>query len=65
MPMPSASVHAVERAPLCSLSQCLDDCHALVQLTNGQTVAKPPPVADTAAYQGINNVQVCITALML
>ena len=32
------------------------------QLTNGQTVAKPPPVADTAAYQGINNVQVGIRA---
>ena len=35
------------------------------QLTNGQTVAKPPPVADTAAYQGINNVQVGATAPML
>ncbi|KAK9839788.1 hypothetical protein WJX81_001767 [Elliptochloris bilobata] len=27
------------------------------QLAAGQTQGKPPPVADTAAYQGINNVQ--------
>ena len=36
-----------------------------MQLAPGQTVAKPPPVADTAAYQGINNVQVGITTHML
>lgn len=46
------------------MRECLEDRHALAQLTNGQTVAKPPPVADTAAYQGINNVQVTIAAAM-